>query len=129
MAVAIAGFVDAGFTHVAFGDCSWKTCALPRGPSGGIRPRAALPALEDEDNRRTRARDDRRRPRGATDVRGPTTASSGRLPDARSTRRLLEALPQGVDPCGENGEFHTFACAGPMFRHPNRCPGRRGGRP
>jgi len=28
---------------------------------------------------------------------------------------LLGALPAGVDPCGENGEFHTFACAGPMF--------------
>ncbi len=31
---------------------------------------------------------------------------------------LLEALPGGVDPCGENGEFHSFACAGPMFRAP-----------
>jgi len=29
---------------------------------------------------------------------------------------LLRDLPPGVDPCGENGEFHTFACAGPMFR-------------
>jgi uncharacterized protein (TIGR00290 family) len=29
---------------------------------------------------------------------------------------LLEALPRSVDPCGENGEFHTFASAGPMFR-------------
>jgi uncharacterized protein (TIGR00290 family) len=28
---------------------------------------------------------------------------------------LLEDLPEGVDPCGENGEFHSFACAGPMF--------------
>jgi uncharacterized protein (TIGR00290 family) len=28
---------------------------------------------------------------------------------------LLAALPSGVDPCGENGEFHTFANAGPMF--------------
>lgn len=28
---------------------------------------------------------------------------------------LLEDLPSGVDPCGENGEFHTFAFAGPMF--------------
>ena len=28
---------------------------------------------------------------------------------------LLAALPQGVDPCGENGEFHTFCHAGPMF--------------
>ncbi|MGE0764885.1 MAG: ATP-binding protein [Hyphomicrobiaceae bacterium] len=30
-------------------------------------------------------------------------------------RRLLSDLPAGVDPCGERGEFHTFACAGPMF--------------
>lgn len=28
---------------------------------------------------------------------------------------LLAALPAGVDPCGENGEFHSFAWAGPMF--------------
>jgi uncharacterized protein (TIGR00290 family) len=31
---------------------------------------------------------------------------------------LLQALPPGIDPCGENGEFHTFASAGPMFRRP-----------
>jgi uncharacterized protein (TIGR00290 family) len=31
---------------------------------------------------------------------------------------LLRDLPQGVDPCGENGEFHTFVYAGPMFREP-----------
>jgi uncharacterized protein (TIGR00290 family) len=29
---------------------------------------------------------------------------------------LLRALPRDVDPCGENGEFHTFANAGPMFK-------------
>ena len=28
---------------------------------------------------------------------------------------LLRELPVGVDPCGENGEFHSFAWAGPMF--------------
>jgi uncharacterized protein (TIGR00290 family) len=28
---------------------------------------------------------------------------------------LLADLPAAVDPCGERGEFHTFACAGPMF--------------
>jgi uncharacterized protein (TIGR00290 family) len=32
--------------------------------------------------------------------------------------RLLSDLPPAVDPCGENGEFHTFVYAGPMFRHP-----------
>lgn len=31
---------------------------------------------------------------------------------------LLTELPDGVDPCGENGEFHTFACDGPMFAQP-----------
>jgi len=31
---------------------------------------------------------------------------------------FLDALPDGVDPCGENGEFHTCVLAGPMFRRP-----------
>jgi uncharacterized protein (TIGR00290 family) len=31
---------------------------------------------------------------------------------------LLAELPDGVDPCGENGEFHTCVFAGPMFVHP-----------
>ena len=31
---------------------------------------------------------------------------------------LLAALPDGVDPCGENGEFHTLAYDGPMFQRP-----------
>jgi uncharacterized protein (TIGR00290 family) len=31
---------------------------------------------------------------------------------------LLAELPPGVDPCGENGEFHSFVHAGPMFRAP-----------
>ena len=30
----------------------------------------------------------------------------------------LRRLPAAVDPCGENGEFHTFAYAGPMFEEP-----------
>jgi uncharacterized protein (TIGR00290 family) len=34
----------------------------------------------------------------------------------RFDQDLLAALPRHVDPCGENGEFHTFANAGPMFR-------------
>ena len=31
---------------------------------------------------------------------------------------LLEDLPAGVDPCGENGEFHTFVYDGPMLQKP-----------
>jgi len=33
-------------------------------------------------------------------------------------RDFLEGLPADVDPCGENGEFHTFAWDGPMFSRP-----------
>lgn len=33
-------------------------------------------------------------------------------------RALLDALPEGADPCGENGEFHTFCHAGPAFARP-----------
>ncbi len=38
---------------------------------------------------------------------------SGREYDAD----FLKDLPPGVDPCGENGEFHSFAFDGPMFGH------------
>jgi uncharacterized protein (TIGR00290 family) len=31
---------------------------------------------------------------------------------------FVASLPSDVDPCGENGEFHTFAWAGPMFAKP-----------
>ncbi|HEY2053372.1 MAG TPA: ATP-binding protein [Solirubrobacterales bacterium] len=31
---------------------------------------------------------------------------------------LLRDLPAGADPCGENGEFHTFVTAGPIFSAP-----------
>lgn len=34
---------------------------------------------------------------------------------------LLRDLPPTVDPCGENGEFHSFAFAGPIFKHEINC--------
>jgi uncharacterized protein (TIGR00290 family) len=45
------------------------------------------------------------------DPRKLDRAFAGRRFDAH----LLGELPPSVDPCGENGEFHTFANAGPMF--------------
>jgi uncharacterized protein (TIGR00290 family) len=42
------------------------------------------------------------------------TSFAGREFDAA----FLADLPPGVDPCGENGEFHSFAYDGPMFLHP-----------
>jgi uncharacterized protein (TIGR00290 family) len=47
-----------------------------------------------------------------TQVLGPQF--SGREVD----QQFLEDLPEKIDPCGENGEFHTFTYAGPIFHHP-----------
>jgi Predicted ATPases of PP-loop superfamily len=51
-----------------------------------------------------------------------TCVDPRRLPAAMSGREynddFLKALPEGVDPCGENGEFHSFAFDGPMFNRP-----------
>lgn len=41
-----------------------------------------------------------------------------RLAGRRVDQAFLDELPADVDPCAENGEFHTFASAGPMFRQP-----------
>jgi uncharacterized protein (TIGR00290 family) len=48
------------------------------------------------------------------DSRQLDAAFAGREFDAA----LLRDLPASVDPCGENGEFHTCVYAGPMFRAP-----------
>lgn len=32
--------------------------------------------------------------------------------------KFILALPENIDPCGENGEFHTFTFDGPIFRFP-----------
>jgi uncharacterized protein (TIGR00290 family) len=49
------------------------------------------------------------------------TVDMTRMPASFAGRRfnaqLLDDLPEGVDPCGENGEFHTCVTAGPMFKH------------
>jgi uncharacterized protein (TIGR00290 family) len=50
------------------------------------------------------------------DTRALAADFAGRLFD----EALLADLPPGVDPCGENGEFHTFVFDGPCFRRPIR---------
>jgi uncharacterized protein (TIGR00290 family) len=48
-----------------------------------------------------------------------STVDLKKLPGSFAGRRfdgaLLAALPAGIDPCGENGEFHSFVSAGPML--------------
>jgi diphthamide synthase (EF-2-diphthine--ammonia ligase) len=51
-----------------------------------------------------------------------TAVDSRRLPRSFAGRpfdaAFLADLPPGVDPCGENGEFHTFVYHGPIFARP-----------
>jgi uncharacterized protein (TIGR00290 family) len=51
-----------------------------------------------------------------------TCVDPRKLPASFAGRRfdldLLADLPANIDPCAENGELHTFACAGPMFTRP-----------
>jgi uncharacterized protein (TIGR00290 family) len=48
------------------------------------------------------------------DTRALDASFAGRFFD----RSLLADLPPTADPCGENGEFHTFVCDGPNFARP-----------
>lgn len=48
------------------------------------------------------------------DTQALDAAYAGREYDAA----LLADLPAGCDACGENGEFHSFVCAGPLLREP-----------
>ncbi|MEH7417579.1 diphthine--ammonia ligase [Neobacillus drentensis] len=36
------------------------------------------------------------------------------------TQQFLEGLPVEVDPCGENGEYHSFVFDGPIYKEPIR---------
>jgi diphthamide synthase (EF-2-diphthine--ammonia ligase) len=114
MSVAIANATAAGFTHVAFGDLFLEdirryrearmegTGLTPLFPLWG-RPTAAL------------ARDMLAGGLDAyltcVDPRVVHPSLAGRRFDAT----LLSELPAHIDPCGERGEFHTCAVAGPMF--------------
>jgi uncharacterized protein (TIGR00290 family) len=51
------------------------------------------------------------------DPRALDASFAGRTYD----EQLLADLPAGVDPCGENGEFHTFVHTGPIFTEPISC--------
>ena len=117
MAEALAEARTAGIEAVAFGDLFLEdvrryreermapTALRPLFPLWG-RPTAAL--AEEMIDAGLRAC------LTCVDPRVLDAAFAGRAFD----RELLSALPPEVDPCGERGEFHTFAWNGPMFREP-----------
>jgi uncharacterized protein (TIGR00290 family) len=117
MAVAVAQAVKDGFTHVAFGDLFLEdvrryredrlaaTGLEPMFPVWGLPTRRLA---EEMIEKGLRAR------LSCIDTRVLDASFAGRVFD----RSLLDDLPAHVDPCGENGEFHTCVSAGPMFANP-----------
>lgn len=115
MRAAITGFVAAGFTHVAFGDLFLEDARRYREErlaNSGLEPifpiwktKPTRDLAHDMIDGGLKAR------LTCIDPRKLDRSFAGRTFD----QRLLEELPAGVDPCGENGEFHSFAYAGPMF--------------
>lgn len=117
MSAAVAGFVAQGFTHVAFGDLFLDDVRRYREERmAGTQLAPIFPLWKTAttaDLARTMIAGGLEARLTCIDPRAIGRSFAGRAFDAT----LLADLPPGVDPCGENGEFHTFACAGPMFHH------------
>ena len=114
MGAAVAAAVADGFTHVAFGDLFLQDVRRYREErlaGSGLTPLFPLWEMPT----RTLARD-----MIAGGLRARIACVDTRVLDQRFVGRpfddsLLDDLPASVDPCGENGEFHTCVHDGPMF--------------
>lgn len=117
MAAALAQAHRDGIRHIAFGDLFLEDIRRYREAKlagTGIEPLFPLWQLETAQLARTMVASGLRAYLTCVDPKKLSPGFAGRLFDAK----LLDELPPGVDPCGENGEFHTFAVDGPMFRCP-----------
>ena len=119
LAAALEPLRAQGVRHVAFGDLfledikSYRDALMARLGFEAVYP------LWREDTRALAARF------AAADYRGVAVCvDTAKLAPEWAGRELDTAffagLPAGVDPCGENGEFHTFVYDGPGFSYPVR---------
>jgi diphthamide synthase (EF-2-diphthine--ammonia ligase) len=117
MAAAMADARARGIDAVAFGDLFLEDVRRYREErlaDTGIDPIFPLWGLETAALAREMLRAGLRARLTCVDPRRLDRAFAGREFD----EALLADLPPDVDPCGENGEFHTFVRAGPMFARP-----------
>ena len=117
MGDAVARAVEDGYTHVAFGDLfleDVRSYRESRLAGTGLEPLFPLWGLDTHSLAR-------RMVESGVDAR-VTCVDQRVLPAAFAGRRfdriLLDELPEGTDPCGERGEFHTCVVGGPMFSAP-----------
>jgi uncharacterized protein (TIGR00290 family) len=117
MRSAVARAVDEGFTHVAFGDLFLEDVRRYREErlaGTGLEPLFPVWDIPTTDLAARMIDAGLRARLVCVDTRMLPASFVGREFD----RELLADLPAGVDPCGENGEFHTCVYAGPMFARP-----------
>ncbi len=117
MAAALAAARAEGVTHVAFGDLFLEDVRAYREAKlagAGVAPLFPLWGRPTGPLVREMIEGGLRAVITCVDPRRLDRTFAGRTLDAA----LLAELPPGVDPCGENGEFHTFAFEGPMFSAP-----------
>ena len=117
MSAAVTAAVRDGFTHVAFGDLFLRDVRQYREDrlaGTGLTPIFPLweqPTLE---LAREMIRGGLKARLTCVDRRALPPDFAGRSFD----ESLLGDLPDGVDPCGERGEFHSCVVDGPMFSRP-----------
>jgi uncharacterized protein (TIGR00290 family) len=117
MGVTIRQIVAEGFTHMAFGDLFLEDVRRYREQqlaATGLTPLFPLFGADTASLAREMIAAGLSARITCVDPKVLDRSFAGRTFDAA----LLADLPAGVDPCGERGEFHSFAYAGPMFRHP-----------
>jgi uncharacterized protein (TIGR00290 family) len=117
MGAAVRGLVANGFTHVAFGDLFLEDVRRYREErlaGTGLEPLFPLWGIPTPLLAREMIDGGLRARISCVDTRVLDASFAGRPFD----HSLLAALPPSIDPCGENGEFHTCVHEGPMFTHP-----------
>jgi uncharacterized protein (TIGR00290 family) len=117
MSKAVAAARARGVTVMAFGDLfleDIRQYRVDKLSGTGIRPVFPLWGLPTGELAQSMIAGGLEARLTCVDPRQMPRELAGRAFDAA----LLRDLPASVDPCGERGEFHTFAHAGPMFRRP-----------
>jgi uncharacterized protein (TIGR00290 family) len=117
MRVAIDAAVAEGFTHAAFGDlflADIRRYREDRLAGSGLEPLFPVWNIPTRQLALKMIAGGLRARISCVDTRVLDTSFVGREFDDS----LLRDLPPQVDPCGENGEFHTCVYAGPMFASP-----------
>jgi len=113
-AAAMADAKARGVTHIIFGDLYLEDVRAYREKnlaSTGITPLFPLWQVPTGRLARDMIEAGVEAHLAVVDMKKLPASFAGRRFDAA----LLDALPVGADPCGENGEFHTFVSAGPML--------------